>query len=90
MANSFVQMQEINLIFFFIQPCILKYFFKCLQTEGNKERPWEFTPKIEKKLMFGKQDLQKKMTSSAVGVIVLKSLNVIPYIHTFTGFHIIF
>lgn len=59
-ANSFVQMQEINLIFFFIQPCILKYFFKCLQTEGNKERPWEFTPKIEKKLMFGKQDLQKK------------------------------
>lgn len=30
--------------------------------------------------MVGKQDLQKKMTSSAVGVIVLKSLNVIPYI----------
>lgn len=41
---------------------MLKYFFKCLQAEHIREKPWEFNPEIEKKkkeLMFGKQDLKK-------------------------------
>lgn len=66
---------------------MLKYFFKCLQAEHIREKPWEFNPEIEKKkkiLCLANKILKKYDAAPAMGVFnVMNSPKPTPYINIY-------